>query len=53
MANVTKSDIKKRGIGGDSQPMKTIHWKPSKRQEEALELLHDRTHTEIFYGGGA
>jgi len=33
--------------------MKTITWKPSKRQEQALELLEDSMHTEIFYGGGA
>jgi len=33
--------------------MKTITWKPSKRQERALELLNDNVHTEIFYGGGA
>ena len=35
--------------------MQTIHWKPSQRQEQALEVLDkkDKIHTEIFYGGGA
>jgi len=33
--------------------MQTIKWKPSQRQEQALTLLEDDIHTEIFYGGGA
>lgn len=33
--------------------MELIKWKPSPRQEQALEILNDETHTEIFYGGGA
>jgi len=35
------------------ESMKTITWKPSKRQEQALEILEDAVHTEVFYGGGA
>ena len=33
--------------------MKIIHWKPSLRQEQAMALLENNIHTEIFYGGGA
>ena len=33
--------------------MQIIKWKPSPRQEQALEILNDNIHTEIFYGGGA
>jgi len=33
--------------------MQTINWKPSQRQEQALKVLEDEIHTEIFYGGGA
>ena len=33
--------------------MEIIKWKPSQRQEQALEILNDQVHTEVFYGGGA
>lgn len=33
--------------------MKTIKWKPSKRQSEAFNFLLDDKTTELFYGGGA
>lgn len=30
-----------------------IKWKPSSKQEQTFDLLEDKEHTEVFYGGGA
>ncbi len=31
----------------------SINWEPSEKQYMAWNILQDKIHTEIFYGGGA